>query len=683
MDPSGSAYIVGITASTDFPTTLGAFQTTTTGGFCVYGQYAWPCNEPSVTKLNAEGSALVYSSYLGGSGREDDARIAVDASGNAYVAGYTNSTDFPLRNPIQPSLHGGFDAFVAKVDTEGSSLIYSTYLGGSRDDITSGIAIDSSLNAYVAGSTFSGDFPLANPLQASGSIFVTKLNEAGTSLQYSTRLGGSGMDQAASVAVDPSGNAYVTFGTFSGDLPTTEGAFQSNLNLSSPCPIGVSQCEDVAIMKLNAAGSGLVYCTYLGGSGQEFPSGIALDSCGNAYVTGSAFALPAFPTASPLQADCGWATSWSCGMDVFVTKLNATGTGLVYSTYLGGASYDRGRAIAVDSSGSAYVTGVTGSPEFPVGNPIQANLSGVSDAFVAKISPEDNTAGRAPVEVRLTRAVALSFENVSASGTTGLTTSRFGPPPPTGFRLGDPPRYYELTTTAAFTGFVKVCINYSGVSFHEGSEPRLFHLEGGEWVDVTTPPVDTSTKIICGTVTSLWHFAVFQPLNQPPMAHAGPDQRVIVGELAQLDGSGSSDPDGTIASYIWDFGDGASADGVTASHVYISAGTFTVTLTVTDSNGSTATDTAIVTVKTTAQAIQDLAALVGSYNLQQGIANSLDAKLQNALDALNAANAGQRQDAANKLMAFLNAVEAQRGKELNNAQADALVSMAMRIVAVL
>lgn len=171
--------------------------------------------------------------------------------------------------------------------------------------------------------------------------------------------------------------------------------------------------------------------------------------------------------------------------------------------------------------------------------------------------------------------------------------------------------------------------------------------------------------------------------NQPPVANAGPDQAVIVGESVRFDGTGSSDPDGTIASFHWEFGDGGTADGAILGHVYTTAGQFTATLTVTDNDNATATDTAVVTVQTPAQAIGSLAALVASFNFQQGITNSLHAKVQNALDALNAANAGNRQDASNKLMAFINAVNAQRGKAITAAQADALVALAMRILAVL
>jgi hypothetical protein len=176
---------------------------------------------------------------------------------------------------------------------------------------------------------------------------------------------------------------------------------------------------------------------------------------------------------------------------------------------------------------------------------------------------------------------------------------------------------------------------------------------------------------------------VLVTVNQAPLANAGPDKNLIIKELAEFDGSGSSDSDGMIASYQWDFGDGATGDGWSASHAYLQAGTYTVTLTVIDDQGATVTDTAQVIVHEVAYAINSLSELVAGYNLKQGIANSLDSKLQNVLDALSAANAGQRQDVTNKLGAFINSVEAQRGKELANAQADALEALAKRILTVL
>ena len=373
VDSSGNAYVTGKTTSTDFPT-ANPFQATKKAtpktGFTAF-----------VAKLNSPGSALVYSTYLGGSGQDWSYGIAVDSSGNAYVTGDTESTDFPTANPLQAINKATRDtenatAFVAKLNSPGSALVYSTYLGGSGGDSGQGIAVDSSGNAYVTGYTFSTDFPTVNPLQASDhgdfDAFVAKLNAAGSALVYSTYLGGSSVDYGYGVAVDSSGNAYVTGRTYSTDFPT-----------ANPLQASYGGDGDGFVAKLNAAGSALVYSTYLGGSRHDEGNGIAVDSAGNAYVTGWTYSTD-FPTANPFQATCGGCSSYADG---FVAKLNAAGSALVYSTYLGGSSVEYGYGIAVDSSGNAYVTGQTSSTDFPTVNPLQASNHGDFDAFVAKISP--------------------------------------------------------------------------------------------------------------------------------------------------------------------------------------------------------------------------------------------------------------------------------------------------------
>ena len=368
VDSSGSAYVTGYTDSTNFPTT-NPLQPVYGGDYDAF-----------VAKLNPTGSALVYSTYLGGSGLDQGNGIAVDSSGNAYVTGYTISTDFPTMNPFQPIYGGNEDAFVAKLNPTGSALVYSTYLGGSGLDQGNGIAVDSSGNAYVTGYTGSTDFPTMTPLQPANSsggdydAFVAKLNPTGSALVYSTYLGGSGWDFGQGIAVDSSGNAYVTGTTQSTDFPTKNPLQQAN---------GAGDGQNAFVAKLNTTGSALVYSTYLGGSAGDEGLGIAVDSSANAYVTG--YTGPDFPTMNPLQPAFGGGTY---GTDAFVTKLNPTGSGLIYSTYLGGGENDVGSAIAVDSSGNAYVTGYTQSTDFPTVNPSQpANGGGYSDAFVAKLNP--------------------------------------------------------------------------------------------------------------------------------------------------------------------------------------------------------------------------------------------------------------------------------------------------------
>jgi hypothetical protein len=321
---------------------------------------------------------LVYSTYLGGSSVDQASGIAVDASGNAYVTGRTVSTNFPTASPLQAANGGGYDTFVAKLNTAGSALVYSTYLGGSGDDFGQGIAVDTSGNAYVTGWTFSTDFPTASPLQAASGggldAFVAKLNATGSALVYSTYLGGSAYDFGQGIAVGASGNAYITGYTDSTNFPT-----------ANPFQAAFGGGNDAFVTKLNAAGSALVYSTYLGGSGDEHGQGIGVDASGNASVTGFTDSTD-FPTANPLQAGYGGGQ-----YDAFVAKLNAAGSALVYSTYLGGSGQDAGQGIAADASGNAYVTGNTQSTNFPTANPLQAANGGGQDAIVAKLNASGST----------------------------------------------------------------------------------------------------------------------------------------------------------------------------------------------------------------------------------------------------------------------------------------------------
>jgi Beta-propeller repeat len=377
VDSAGNAYVTGFTDSTDFPTTPGAFQPTdpTIGN----NTHAF------VTKLNPTGSAPLYSTYLGGSSDDLAYGIAVDSAGNAYVTGYTCSTNFPttlLAFQTTNASGGCENAFVTKLNPTGSAPLYSTYLGGSSVDQGFGIAVDSAGNAYVTGFTFSTDFPTTpgafqptDPTIGNNHAFVTKLNPTGSApLVYSTYLGGSADDVGSGIVVDSAGNAYVTGYTCSTNFPTTPGAFQ---------PANASAgCIDAFVTKLNPTGSApLVYSTYLGGSNLDYALGIAVDSAGNAYVTGFTTSTNFPTTTGAIQ------TVNRGGVDAFVTALNPLGTApLVYSTYLGGSADDVGRGIAVDSASNAYVTGNTDSGNFPTtAGAFQTGPQGSYDAFVAKI----------------------------------------------------------------------------------------------------------------------------------------------------------------------------------------------------------------------------------------------------------------------------------------------------------
>ncbi|MFZ3375368.1 MAG: SBBP repeat-containing protein, partial [Chthoniobacterales bacterium] len=338
---------------------------------------------------------LVYSTYLGGLMDDEGDGIAVDCAGQAYVTGNTYSGNFPTTAGAFDRTYkgtggfpyGGGDVFVTKLNSSGSALVYSTYLGGRKDEpiFGSSIAIDSAGYAYVTGTTDSPDFPVTpgafqSTLKGVENVFVTKLNKSGSDLVYSTYLGGTGQDDTdfySSIAVDSSGNAYVTGFTSSLDFPTTPGAFQTSNH---------GGFYDAFVTKLNGSGTALIYSTYLGGSEDEGGLGISLDGDGNAIVTGYTHSAD-FPT-TPTSAQ----PAIGGGYDAFVTKLNGSGSALVYSTYLGGTGDDFGGSIAVDRSGNAYVTGSTLSPNFPTTpGAFQAAPGGGYDAFVTKL----NASGRA------------------------------------------------------------------------------------------------------------------------------------------------------------------------------------------------------------------------------------------------------------------------------------------------
>ena len=385
VDPSGNAYVTGYTASIDFPL-VKPVQSSPGGGTCTDGVDTIACFDAFVTKLNPAGTALVYSTYLGGSNEDYATGIALDASGDAYVTGYTNSTDFPVKNALQAENAGGYDAFVAELSADGASLIYSTYWGGSSDDIGTGVAVDSSGNAYISGYTASPEFPVTpGALQANygggdHDGFVVKFNSGGAELGYSTFLGGSADDYAYGVAVDSAGDAYVTGATNSANFPTLN-AFQPNYagGLCAVAP-NTFPCYDAFVAKLNPAGSALIYSTYLGGTGSDYGYAIALDGSSNAYMTGYTTSTNFPTTAGAFQQVFGGS------YDTFVTKLDGAGSALVYSTYLGGPGTQVGYDVAVDSSGHAFVTGYNYGGGFPTVSPTQAKNAGFYDAFVSMLN---------------------------------------------------------------------------------------------------------------------------------------------------------------------------------------------------------------------------------------------------------------------------------------------------------
>ncbi|WP_206109989.1 DUF7507 domain-containing protein [Paenibacillus albicereus] len=367
VDATGHAYVLGTTASTDFPVVAGAFQTALAGADDVF-----------VTKLNPFGTALVYSTYLGGSARETANDIVLDAEGNAYVTGTTFSSDFPTTpgafQETAPSARAS--AYVTKLNPTGAALVYSTYLGASGGDEGHGIAIDSAGNAFVVGTTDSPDFPTTpgafQPTRpgTTTSAYAAKLDAAGSALIYATYLGGSGTTDAVAVSVDGAGHAFVAGNTVARNFPTTPGAFQITYTGA-----GISY-----VTQFSPDGSSLVYSTYLGGSGQDISTDLALDGAGHAFVLGSTTSAD-FPTVPGSFVEAGTRR-------VYVTKFNPSGTGLVFSAAFGGTGSTATGSIALQASGAPVVTGGTSSSDYPVTpDAFQSTIPGLSSAVVTQLDP--------------------------------------------------------------------------------------------------------------------------------------------------------------------------------------------------------------------------------------------------------------------------------------------------------
>ncbi|HEV2787494.1 MAG TPA: SBBP repeat-containing protein, partial [Solirubrobacteraceae bacterium] len=432
-----------------------------------------------MTKLNAAGSALVYSTYLGGAAAEDGLGIAVDSAGAAYVAGQTASAGFPTANALQATMAGVRDAFVTKLNAAGSALVYSTYLGGAAADDGFGVAVDDAGAAHVAGQTASTNFPSANAVQpalAGGTQsdgFVTKLNAAGSALAYSTYLGGAGVggagpaptgvDAAAAIAVS-GGQAYVTGQTESGSFPTTAGALQAALAGES----------DAFVTKLSVDGTSRVYSTYLGGGSSDQGNAIAVRG-GSAYVVGSTSSGD-FPlvNAAGLRAGNG---------DAFLSKVSTGGTALEHSSIFGGSNMDSGSAVAADASG-AYLAGQSqnfANGELPTAGGLQPNFGGTggnNDGFLIELS--DGSAAQPLVTRVLPRSGPTSGGarvSIRGSGFTGVTQVTFGAAPATDVEVVSPTRV-DATAPAGSTGTVHVRVTAGGQLSPANPAARFSYAEG-------------------------------------------------------------------------------------------------------------------------------------------------------------------------------------------------------------
>ncbi len=628
VDSSGRAYITGWTESTNFPLSSSPYDSTLAGGKDVF-----------VTRLEATG-ALSYSTYLGGSLDDEGRGIAVDANGNAYVAGVTSSTDYPYAPrpcgpfpfapcPYQTTNAGGRDAFITKLNSSGSALVYSTYLGGPSDDFANGIAVDASNAAFVTGMVYDGGFPTtAGAFQTApvascspvsgycfGDVFVAKLSPSGRSLDYSTYLSGLGTDIGTDVAIDSSGNAYVAGTTFAANFPVTAGALQTSFVNVVCDTYWYTACSDAFVTKLNSSGSGLIYSTYLGGNSTDEAHGIQVyctafprNGC-FAHVVGWT-ASANFPTANAFQ-------STLAGSDAFVSKLSDDGSSLVYSTFLGGSGSEEGHGIDI-SSNSAFVTGYTTSADFPAFNTMQG-FGGSSDVFLTKFSSSGglvfstffggnrfdsgnaiavDATGNAHItgntnstNLPVLNAVQPTFGTTGTSGMPDAFVAKISPELTPSANAG--PDQLLLETVPGATPFT-----LSGSGSDPDNDPLTY-----EWRDAANVIVGTTLILNLTRPTGVHVFTLYVrdngggvgtdsvsiTIHRPPVANAGPDQIVEASSNAMgvftLNGSASSDPDGNAITYDWR--DAANNVVGTTALVILTRplGSYTFTLVVTDSHG--------------------------------------------------------------------------------------------------
>lgn len=410
VDGAGDAYITGFTTSADFPVTSGVVQHNF-GGFG--GNACYRFGDAFVTVLNPSGSQLMYSTYLGGTEDDAGAAITLDSAGDAYVAGMTLSPNFPTTTGAYQTQFGGYggqlgkpfcnnapafyagDAFVAKINPTGAAFLFSTYLGGTSDDAATAIAIDSTQNVYVAGATLSANFPTTtgafqttfhgsdpqNVFFTTGDAFISKLNTSGSSLVYSTYLGGSGDDSIFSLVVDSSGTAYVAGSTSSVNFPVTANAVQPMYAGYYILPELIEQLVgDAFVARLNSAGTALLYSTYFGGAENDSGLGVAVDASGLIYLTGATdspnFPITANATQKTFGGDGGQLNYYGVG-DGFLAVINPNSTTPVFSTFWGGTMDDAFASAVLDGKGDIWITGNTMSPNAPVtSNAFQSQYTG-------------------------------------------------------------------------------------------------------------------------------------------------------------------------------------------------------------------------------------------------------------------------------------------------------------------
>jgi hypothetical protein len=509
VDAAGDAYVTGSTYSSNFPTTSGVYQAKNNGA-------AASGTNSFVTKLNPTGTALIYSTFLGGSVGDYATSLAIDSSGDAYIAGVAFSANYPVTSGVyQTTSKGAADyygtAFVTKVNPTGTGLVYSTFVGGSKDYDSQAIvrvAVNSAGEAYLFGDVGSTDFPVTagayqttnKGITGGGSnLTLTELNATATKLIYSTFLGGSGAgyrgDAPNGLALDSTGNAYLTGTTYEANFPVTKGAFQTtNKAGAGSLPTGF-------ITKVNPAGTALVYSTFLGGSGADRAAAIAVDSTGDAFITGSAGSTD-FPVTSNAYQTTNLA-AFNDGAVVFLTELNPAGSAELYSTYFGGANSfsDIGYGVALGANGAVYFAGVTSASNFPITpnaydkvyNSQFSSLGFVSE-FTFSTAPPTSPTG----------TLLTSSENPATTGTaltfTASVTPATGTVVPTGNVIFNIDQKNVATVALNSLGYA----SYSVSSLANGQHAILASYQGStkysasggnivESITATTPAIAPAT----------------------------------------------------------------------------------------------------------------------------------------------------------------------------------------------
>ncbi|HKZ63990.1 MAG TPA: PKD domain-containing protein [Thermoplasmata archaeon] len=606
IDAAGSAHVTGVTDSADFPVTPGAFDTSYNGGY--FG-------DAFVAKLDPVGGSLLYSTYVGGGGDEAGHSIALDATGDAYVTGWTNSTDFPVTlGAFDTTLNGVGDAFVAKLDAGGASLLFSTYLGGAYEDYAISIAIDAAGDPYVTGWTSSADFPVTPgafdaTLDGQYDSFVTKLATGGAFLLYSTYLGGVEWDGGSSIAIDADGNAHVTGWTCSADFPVTPGAFDTSYN--GGCPDYL--IFDAFVVKLDPGGASLLYSTYLGGTYDDAGASIAIDAAGIAHVTGwtNSTDFPVTPGA--------FDTSYNGGYDAFVVKLSLVPVSMPVLSATGEPNYvvdgldPEAGTLATLYAYRVNYTDADGNPPAAGDPKVHIRKGGVEIAGspfpMTAVNPADTTYTDGKWYAYATPLVTRGTDYTyyfTATDATGLAAADWPSP------ANDAPNVLNAAPTAdagldqvgVFRGAI-VTLDGTASSDPDGDQLTYFWTQtAGLALTLTNPNTanPTFTPATAGTYAFILAVDDGDPDNGTdadtvivtvwglvPVANLTADRmRANVGGAFLFSGAGSTDADGTIAAYLFEFADGAGQLGGsdTATHAYAAPGSYVVRLTVWDDDGN-------------------------------------------------------------------------------------------------